>query len=340
MAIRRIQNRIAESRFLLPTTAIIALCICLLAGLVQKQQWIPFLLFAIATYFFAELNNTNALLRIYSRTVSSSFMLLTCTIVPLILMEPTPLLPLPKGVGIGYLFTRQYVNLSSYYMAIAQLCMILFYYIMFRCYMLRRSAPFAFFGYLMIGVISTFFVQILFFVPFLWILTATNLRTLHVKSFIASCLGLITPYWLGGAYLMISGEFNRFTDHFVGLITFQPLFDYTAINEHQFVTFALVAILAITGIIHFFRHSYLDKIRIRMLYEIFIIIDILCIIFIVLQPQHYYMLMMLIIVNTSPLIAHFITLTRTRITNIAFLTILFLVFAVIAYNLWMPSLIF
>ena len=194
MAIRRIQNRIAESRFLLPTTAIIALCICLLAGLVQKQQWIPFLLFAIATYFFAELNNTNALLRIYSRTVSSSFMLLTCTIVPLILLEPTLLPPLPKGVGIGYLFTCQFVNLSSYYMPIAQLCMILFYYIMFRCYMLRRSAPFAFFGYLMIGVISTFFVQILFFVPFLWILTATNLRTLHVKSFIASCLGLITPY--------------------------------------------------------------------------------------------------------------------------------------------------
>ena len=99
MAIRRIQNRIAESRFLLPTTAIIALCICLLAGLVQKQQWIPFLLFAIATYFFAELNNTNALLRIYSRTVSSSFMLLTCTIVPLILLEPT-LNPSPREGGL------------------------------------------------------------------------------------------------------------------------------------------------------------------------------------------------------------------------------------------------
>ena len=49
--------------------------------------------------------------------------------------------------------------------------------------------------------------------------------------------------------------------------------------------------------------------------------------------------MPLAIISTSPLIAHFITLTRTRITNIAFFVILIAAFALIGFNLWTSSFI-
>ena len=292
MAVRRIQNRIAESRFLLPAAAVIATGTYLAAGLIEKQMWIQFAFFALSTWLFAETNNINALLRIYSRMVSSSFLML---------------------------------------------CIITFYYTIFKSYMLRDSARILFFAFLAIGIVSTFFVQILFYVPFLWLLTATNLRTLRVKSFLASFLALITLYWFYGTYLLLQHQSDILFSHFSGLIHFQPIQIPPSLTQHQLITLTFIILRAIIGIVHFLRHSYLDKIRTRMLYEIFITIDILSIIYILLQPQHYNILLTLIIINTSPLIAHFITLTRTRFTNIAFLIILTLTFALIAYNLWMPS---
>ena len=77
-----------------------------------------------------------------------------------------------------------------------------------------------------------------------------------------------------------------------------------------------------------------------MIYETFITVDICTIIFLVLQPQHYNILMYIMIINTAPLIGHFIALTHTWITNIAFYVILIAALALTAYNLWMPSLIF
>mgnify|MGYP007070090925 CR=1 FL=1 len=74
----RIQNKIAENRWLLLWGALLATLVWFLAGLVSHQEmWVPFACTIVATYFMVELNNTNALIRIYSRTVSTAFLLLT-----------------------------------------------------------------------------------------------------------------------------------------------------------------------------------------------------------------------------------------------------------------------
>jgi len=72
-----------------------------------------------------------------------------------------------------------------------------------------------------------------------------------------------------------------------------------------------------------------------MLYELFIAMSISSAVFILLQPRHFDILMRILIVNTAPLIAHFIALTRTRLTNIAFYGIIGLSIGITAYNLWM-----
>ena len=91
------------------------------------------------------------------------------------------------------------------------------------------------------------------------------------------------------------------------------------------------------GIVHYSRLGYQDKTRTRLLHEIFITVDIVSILFLALQPQYYAILLSIIIVNTSPLIAHFLTLTHTWLTNIAFHLIIVITLALIAYNVWMPS---
>ena len=77
--IKRLQNKIAESRLALPVTSVIAIVLWFVYGLVQQNLWLSSICFAVTTYLMVELNNSNSLIRIYSRMVSCSFMFMICS---------------------------------------------------------------------------------------------------------------------------------------------------------------------------------------------------------------------------------------------------------------------
>jgi len=74
---KRVQNVISESRLTLPVVATYGMGTWAAAGLFHEQWWIQLACFAISTYLMIELNNSNALIRIYSRMVSCSFIILS-----------------------------------------------------------------------------------------------------------------------------------------------------------------------------------------------------------------------------------------------------------------------
>ena len=76
MIVKRFQNRVAESRIALPVTGVYAFAVCALGGLFTEQLWVQFVLLAVSSFLMMELNNVNALIRIYSRMVSCSFLVL------------------------------------------------------------------------------------------------------------------------------------------------------------------------------------------------------------------------------------------------------------------------
>jgi hypothetical protein len=211
---------------------------------------------------------------------------------------------------------------------------------LFNAYQNPRGSGAVFYAFAMIGISSIFFVQILYYVPILWFVLATNILALSTRTIAASILGLIIPYWFVAGYYASTGNMQPLVDHFCELAKFGKLFDYSMINTHQTVTFIFIAILGVTGIIHFLRNSYNDKIKTRMLYESFVAIEIATIVFTILQPQHFDFLLRILIISTAALIGHFITLTHTWITNIAFHLIIVITLLITAYNLWMPSLTF
>jgi hypothetical protein len=45
-------------------------------------------------------------------------------------------------------------------------------------------------------------------------------------------------------------------------------------------------------------------------------------------------MLLLIIINTAPLIAHFIALTNTKVTNITFIVLVILTFLLTVFNAW------
>ena len=307
---KRVQNVISESRLTLPVVATYGMGTWAAAGLFHEQWWIQLACFAISTYLMIELNNSNALIRIYSRMVSCSFIILSSTMC--------------------FLF-------CSISQAIAELCVIASYIMLFRCYQDRQAAGRTFYAFICLGLASMFYVHTLFYVPAVWLLMAFYLQSFGWRSFLASVIGLITPYWFASVYFIYLEDFSLPVQHFLQLTDLQFPYDYTQITLQQTVTFVFVIITATTGTIHYLRTSFNDKIRIRMLYNCFIVMNILSTSYLIAQPQHYDFLMRMIVINTSPLIAHFIALTHTRVTNISFCIITISALLLTAYNLWISS---
>lgn len=317
--------------------AIIAAVIAIATGAIAMQLgtdvfrsvlwWEQVLVLAVSTMLMVELNNANSLIRIFSRMVSCSFLLLT--------LMASFLFPSLRGGIVGLSF-------------------ITFYLFFLHAYQDRQAVGSIYAAFLAIGVGSLFFVQILYFVPLFWLLMAIRLLAFSGRTFAASLLGLLTPYWLLTPYFLYTLDYATPLAHFAALAQFKPLSQVFSlsgplvapiftdpvllITPHSSLlaplfTLGFVLLLAFTGIIHFLRNSSSDKLRTQMVYEMFIIILFFNLVFIILQPQHLPFLLRLLIINTAPLIGHFLALTRTRFTNIAFFVILAITLLMTGYNI-------
>lgn len=313
MARKRRQERIATSRLALPLTSLYGAVVALVAGTLQQGLWLQAACLFIATEMIAMLNNRYSLTRVYSRMLSCTYLMLSAAV------------------------CFRDTSMSE---SIVAVCIIAFYFIIFQAYQNRRGAGPVFYAFAMIGIASIFFVKILYFVPFLWIILAAYILAFSFRTFMASILGLLFPYWFVAGYYVYNHNLPSLLSHFNELAVFGDISNYQHVTEHQAVTFIFIAFLGLTGIIHFLRNSYKDKIKIRMFYETFITLHVATMLFIILQPQHYDFLIHIMIVTTAVLFGHFLALTRTWLTNIVFHLVIVLILLLTAYNLWMPSLLF
>ncbi len=308
------QKIVAGSRLTFPVTVAYGLVLCLIGGVIQHQWWIQLVCYALSAYLMILLNNFNALIRIYSRATSSAFIILSgiaCFIFPSV-----------EGdiVTVGF---------------IASLLTL------FTTYQNREATGWIYYTFLILGVASIAKVHLLALIPVYWILMIF-LSSLGLRTFIASILGLLTPYcfWITAVLLLYKDDITPFTNHFRTLTEVAFPGNYGIIPLSHYLTFAFLVILTITGIVHFLRASYNDKIRTRQLYYGIMFFDVIVLVLLSLFPQQHDLLLRPAIVLTSPLIGHFIALTNTKITNIAFYVILVTALLLTGFNLWTSSYIF
>ena len=292
-------------------TAVYAVVVWLLSGLFTGHWWIQFVCFALASYLMVEMNNIHALIRVYSRMVSCTFLVLSCC--------ACFLFPSVSG-------------------AVMQLCFIGALTVLFTTYQDRQSAGAIYYAFLLIGLASFAFVQTLWYLPPLWLLMGTHLQSLSWRTWGASLLGLLTPYWFGALWMIWQEDFTPLADHFSTLIPhLSPLTSHLSPLTSCLTFFVL---LSITGIVHYIRKHHDDKIRIRMIYGFFIWLNLLTIVLLLLTPQNYDGLLRIMIVTTTPLIAHFTALTSTRLTNAYCCVLAAIALLLTAYTLWTSSSLF
>lgn len=304
------QNKVATSRYSLPVTATLAALVWVAVGVLMDNIWVQFAFTIISTLLMVELNNRNALMRTYSRMVSCSYLVL-------ITMASLPSPSLKANI--------------------VTMCFIAFYLIIWNSYQDKRSAGWTFYAFFCIGLASMVFIQIIYYMPLLWLMMMVFTNSFSIRNFFASIIGIVAPYWFSAGYYAYSNSLPELADHFCEFINYQELFDYSQITDHQIVNLTFILLLGIIGSIHFLQTSYADKIRTRMIYESLIMMNFVSLAFLILQPQHDLELGGIMIINTAPLIAHFITFTKGKVTNIMFITILVLVAFILLYNIFVPE---
>jgi len=304
------QNKVAASRYALPITATLAALVWVAVGLLVSNIWIQFAFTIFSTLLMVELNNHNSLMRTYSRMVSCSFLVL---------------------------ITMSALPAPSFKACIVTMCFIAFYLIVWNGYQDKRSAGWTFYAFFCIGLASMVFVQIGYFLPILWLMMTFFTNSFSPRTFVASLLGVVSPYWFSAGYFAYTNNMDGLLNHLADFIDYQDLFDYSQVTDHQVVNLVFLVILGICSSIHFIHTAYADKIRTRMIYETFIMVNFVSLAFIILQPQHILELGGIMIVNTSPLIAHFITYTKGKVTNIMFISMLVIIALILLYNIFIPE---
>ena len=304
------QNKVAASRYALPVTATLAALVWVAVGFLVANIWVQFAFTILSTLLMVELNNHNSLMRTYSRMVSCSF---------LVFITMTSL-PTPS-------FKASIVTMSS----------IAFYLIIWNSYQDKRAAGWTFYAFFCVGLASLVFIQVGYFLPFLWLMMMVFTNSFSIRNFFASIIGLIMPYWFSAGYFAYTNNINGLISHFAEFINYQDLFDYSQVTDHEVVNLLFLIILSTLGSIHFLHTSYADKIRTRMIYNSFILINYVSLAFIILQPQHIKELGSIMIVNTAPLTAHFITYTKGKLANIVFISALVIMVLILLYNIFIPE---
>lgn len=286
--------------------AVYGLLVTVAAGIVTGGLWLNFALLLVSTVMMAELNNRNALIRIYSRMVSCSFLVMT-----------TMSLFLFKSIDVD----------------VVQLTFIAFLLLLLRAYQNQSAVGWIFYAFLALGICSVVFPHILLLLPVLWIMMAVYIMCFSLKTFFASLLGIVFPYWFVAAWLLYTDNISYLATQFLSIVQFQRPFALEQIGLHQWLTFGFIVLAAAIGAIHFILYSYQDRIRIRLIYEMFIALDAITLLFALVQPQHFDSLLGMAIVLTAPLIGHYIALTNSRLSNITFLSLAAAALCITIFNL-------
>lgn len=310
MSRQLLQREVATSRLTLPVTVTYTALIWAVMLSLGMVSWGEAACVWLAALLFTALNNREALLPFYSQSLSCTFLMLATTL-------SATCGTFPAAVCV--------VGLSS------------FLFILLSSYQDRNAPGTVYFAFIMLGIVSLYFIKALFYLPFLWFVMRSKLMNLGSRAFFASLLGILTPYWFLLGYWSLTGELAELPSRFRGIAAFDTFFDYSTLSPWQWITLAMTVGLGVAAVIYFLSTSYTDKIRTRLINEALAILFFVTIALLALQPSSYAELMSIMVVIISPLAGRMLALSHTKLSNLLFILSVITCVVYTACLLWTRS---
>lgn len=282
------QKTIAQGRFTLAVVSLLALVAW--AVLPAPFSWrLPcgFVACAVCVYLLSELSNAFVLLRVNSRMISSTLALLLGSAVMLHELHPAHLI---------------------------LLCSVVAYFPLFASYQRPWATVLSYLTFLALGVAALVFPQLLHFVPVCWI-SQILLRSMSLRGWVASLLGMATPFFFLFTYGYCSDQMPLLTGWFVELMRID-LPDFSSWTVMHIAVASLALLHFLVGTVDFLRNNHLDKTRTRYQYYVVLLHGILSFLWLLLQPQHSLYVLPLCLTSAALMSGHFSAQSFGRVQNI------------------------
>lgn len=326
----RLQRAVVTGRFTLPVAFLLAAACWVVAGpyvdraepmaAVGYPVWdafgrLPmasalnafccFVVYGLIGYLLVLLNNTHAIIRMRASVQTAVYCMLIAAFPGL-----------PHRLHVGCLLV--FVLLAALHL-------------LFRSYQKERSEADVFHAFVFIGAGSLLYPQLVWFTPVFW-LGVYMVRAMHWRSFGASILGMLLPYWLLWAYAYCVGDMGLFLTPLYEMVNVRPLM--SGLTPAMVATLAYLVVLLTAASLHCLVAGLDDKTRIRCYLQLLILMSYCLCAYILLQPLPGVLLLPVVLVGISFLAGHLFVLTDTVASNVFFIVILLGLVALFAFNLY------
>lgn len=305
MSINRFQTQVATGRFSLP----VVILVCLLLWGITLREWSELAslgITAIVGFTLIETNTTFNLIRTRTSMPVCVYWLVATALFFLHPYEGKNWIPLAFIASIFQLF---------------------------HSYESSRPATSIFHAFLFISLGSLLFPPFMYVVPLLWG-SMIPFRSMSGKSFVASLIGLLTPYWFLFGYAVYVGNMQLFLVPLQEMIQFAPI-DYSQLTLPEIRSWAFVSLLAIVSALHYGQVSYMDKTRTRIYHSFWVVAVWWTTLLSIFQPSYLHEWISIQLIGAAFLSGHLFTLTRNRFSGIFFIVIFVLFILLVSFNLWM-----
>lgn len=302
---KRIQNRICENRLLLPVAlGLLGILWWLPRKLFDAEYFISLALCLLMTYVIMEMANRNALIRVFSRSISSLFLLFLAAM----------------GFLHGY---------SSAFFGVVMLC--LAYSLLARVDVVENLQAHLFHTFLFLALGMLFDPIYVIFVPLFYWYCLVYHRRLTVRAFGAGIIGLLLPFWIGAGVALLTDKWEWVQQWFLQLTDWRlpAIEDYRSMEVPYRWAWGCVGWVSLLSSWYYLNNRFHDKVRTRLLHYIFITQCGFIALVVILQPHRAPALLPAMILSTAPSLGHYFTLQRTRWGTWSFFLLL-LVLAVLA----------
>lgn len=211
-------------------------------------------------------------------------------------------------------------------------CLILAIYQLFTSYHDPQAKSNAYNAALLIGIGSLLWIHILWFIPLFWV-GMYNFRTLNLRTFLASLLGVGTVYWFLLGWCIWFADFTPFTIPFATLFRLNLLMP-AGIGLVDWIGILLMAALTTVSAINIITHEYEDTLRTRQFLSFLILMAICTFAMYFLYEQASEEFLETACIPASILIAHFFTVMRGRIIFWTFYSSIVIFIVLLILRLW------
>ena len=189
-------------------------------------------------------------------------------------------------------------------------------------------------GFSFLSLASILFPKWLFLVPFL-LIGGSMMQSLTPRTFMATLIGLIIPYWISAGILFLFDKLDLFVVPFQQLIQFNAI-SYTNMTLNEITAAGLLIFLAIPSFVLFPSTLFTIKEKARVSYQYLLLVFIATFILALLQPNLFVDLLPLLITIACLFVTQMLISSKSRMGGIYILLLLIFYLIYISQPLWEP----